>query len=371
MLGELLIETKPAKADVYLDGRIQGLSPLTLELPTGEYELELRKAGYTSQTHKLRPQTQQTARYSFELSTETQGPRLTDDQILRALIAQKDDMQKEVESPYGYQLILIEPDTFTMGMPQEFPDREIDEMQVQMRIRQPFYMGLYEVSNRDFQWFKPDHDSGRVGGVSIQSGDRPVVNVSWQEAVEFCNWLSDLQGLEPAYRLVDGKYELIEPRSDGYRLPTEAEWEYVARYHQGTARLIYPWGMELPPPDKSGNFGGSEAKILIGQSVPGYRDGYQATSPVGSFSANNLGLFDMGGNVAEWCTDYYSYTYPASPPPLVDYAGPAKGAQRLIRGSSWRSATNDDLRNTVKRNGLEGADDVGFRLVRSYPIVVE
>ena len=158
LLGELRIETKPTNADVYLDGRIQGLSPLTLELPVGDYDLELRKAGYTSQTHKLRPQANKTARYSFELMTETRGTKLTDDQILRALIAQKDDIQKEVSSPYGYRLILIEPDTYTMGLPQEFSGRGFDETPVEMRIRQPFYIGLHEVSNREFKRFKSNHE---------------------------------------------------------------------------------------------------------------------------------------------------------------------------------------------------------------------
>ena len=258
-----------------------------------------------------------------------------------------------------------------MGLPREFSGRGFDETPVEMRIRQPFYIGLHEVSNREFKRFKSNHDSGMVSGVSLQSGDRPVVNVSWKEAVEYCNWLSDIQGLKPAYRQVGDDYELIEPRSDGYRLPTEAEWEFVARYHQGAAEMIYPWGMEMPPPENSGNFAGSEAKVMIGQAVPGHRDGYLATSPVGSFSANSLGLFDIGGNVSEWCTDYYSYTYPNSPRPLVDYAGPEKGSQRLIRGSSWRSGTSSELRSTGKRYGLDGADDVGFRLARSYPIVVE
>lgn len=371
LVGDLRIETKPTKAEVYLDGRIQGLSPLNLELPIGDYDIEVRKAGYTPQTHKLRPQPNKTARYSFALISETQGSKLTDDQILRSLIAQKDDIQKEVVSPYGYRLILIEPDTYIMGLPQDFSGRGFDETPVEMRIRQPFYIGLHEVSNREFNRFKSSHDSGIVSGVSLQSGDRPVVRVSWREAVEYCNWLSDIQGLKPAYQFLADNYRLIEPRSDGYRLPTEAEWEYVARYHQGTAEMIYPWGKEMPPPEKSGNYAGSEAKVMIGQSVAGYRDGYQATSPVGSFHANFLGLFDIGGNVAEWCSDYYSYTYPTSPRPLVDYAGPEKGAQRLIRGSSWRSVTDSELRSTGKRYGLDGADDVGFRLVRSYPIVIE
>ncbi|MCZ6671674.1 MAG: PEGA domain-containing protein [Verrucomicrobia bacterium] len=369
--GKLQIDTNPAKAEIYLDGRIQGLSPITLTLPVKDHSIEIRKAGYIPQAHTLRPLANKTARYSFSLMGETKGTPLTDDQILRVLIAQKEDIQREVSSPYGYKLKLVEPDTYTMGLPKDFPGRRFDETEVRMRIRQPFYMGLYEVTNREFKMFETEHDSGMVKGVSLQSGDRPVVGVSWEKAVEYCNWLSDIQGLKPAYQKIGDAYVLIEPRTDGYRLPTEAEWEYVARYNLGNTDLTYPWGIEMPPLEKSGNYAGTEAKVMIGQSLTGYRDGYRATSPVGSFNPNSLGLYDLGGNVAEWCTDFYSYTYPSSPRPLVDYAGPEKGALRHIRGASWRSVTEGDLRNTSKRYGDEGVDDVGFRLVRSYPIVIE
>lgn len=370
-MGSLSLKTSPTKAEVYLDGRIQGLTPLTLELPVKDHTLELRKAGYLAQTHTLRPLANKTANYAFTLVGENRGAPLTDDQIVRALIAQKEDMIKEVSSPYGYPLVLIEPDTYSMGLPESYPDRQFNETEVRIRIRQPFYMGLYEVSNREYQRFKSDHDSGIVRGVSLQSGDRPVVGVSWRDAVEYCNWLSGVQGLQPAYQEIEGVYVLIEPRTDGYRLPTEAEWEYVARYNSGTTNLIYPWGIAMPPLAKSGNFAGEEAKVMLGQSIRGYRDGYRATAPRGSFSPNSLGIYDLGGNVAEWCSDYYSYTYPSEPRPLVDWAGVDKGDQRVIRGSGWRSVETKDLRNTLKRFGKDGADDVGFRLVRSYPLIIE
>ena len=256
--------------------------------------------GYIAQTHNLSPLANKTANYTFTLIGENQGAPLTDDQIVRALIAQKEDMIKEVSTPYGYKMILIEPDTYSMGLAQNYPERQFNETQVRMRIRQPFYMGLHEVSNGEYKRFKADHDSGIVKGVSLQSGDRPVVGISWREAVEYCNWLSGVQGLEPAYQEIDGNFSLIEPRTDGYRLPTEAEWEYVARYNSGTTNLVYPWGIEMPPLSKSGNFAGEEAKVMISQSIRGYRDGYRATAPRGSFSANSLGIFDLGGNVAEW-----------------------------------------------------------------------
>ena len=369
--GNLSLKTTPTNAEVYVDGRIRGLTPLTLELPVKDHSIELRKAGYTAQAHTLRPLANKTANYNFTLIGEDKGAPLTDDQIVRALIAQKEDMIKEVSSPYGYQMILIEPDTYTMGLPENYPDRQFNETEVRMRIRQPFYIGLLEVSNREYKLFKSDHDSGIVKGVSLQSGDRPVVNVSWKDAVEYCNWLSGVQGLKPAYQEVDGSFVLVEPRTDGYRLPTEAEWEYVARYNSGTTNLIYPWGIEMPPLEKSGNFAGEEAKVMIGQSIRGYRDGYRATAPRASFGENSLGISDLGGNVAEWCTDYYSYSYPSVPRPLVDWAGVEKGDQRVIRGSSWRSVESKDMRNTSKRFGKDGADDVGFRLVRAYPLIIE
>jgi formylglycine-generating enzyme required for sulfatase activity len=371
LTGTIRIETVPTKAEVFLDGRIKGLTPLALELTIQDHAFEIRKAGYLAQSHKLRPLANKTARHSFTLIGEQQGNRLTDDQIVRALIAQKDNIQKEVSTPSGNKLKLIQPDSYTMGLPENSPDKEFNEIAVRMRIRQPFYFGLYEVSNREFKVFKADHDSGIINGVSLQSGDRPVTGVTWRDAVEYCNWLSDIQGLKPAYLEIEGNFVLIEPRTDGYRLPTEAEWEYVARHQAGSTSMIYPWGMDTQPLDKSGNYAGEEAKVINGQFIKGYRDGYRATAPVGSYNPNSEGIFDMGGNVAEWCTDYYSYTYPSSPRPLVDYAGPEQGDQRVIRGSGWRSALAKELRSTAKRYGLDAADDVGFRLVRSYPIIIE
>ncbi len=100
--------------------------------------------------------------------------------------------------------------------------------------------------------FAPEHKSGLFGGVTLNSDNQPVVQVSWQDAVAYCNWLSQQDGLPPAYRTQGGELVAVTPMTTGYRLPSEAEWEWAAR--GGPAQHRYPWGDALPVAPNSGNY---------------------------------------------------------------------------------------------------------------------
>lgn len=184
----------------------------------------------------------------------------------------------------------------------------------------------------------------------IQTDDDPVVGVSWDDAMAFCQWLTDKERQEGRLKL-----------GQAYRLPRDTEWSSAVglppemgstpKERDGRIKDAYPWGNYFPPHNDDGNYAGRESKI--GQESGNYRfietlnDGYARTSPVGSFKANKFGLYDMGGNAMEWCEDLYD--------------NGSKG--HVLRGASWRGAVN----LLSSRRGFATPElreaGVGFRVV--------
>jgi formylglycine-generating enzyme required for sulfatase activity len=260
----------------------------------------------------------------------------------------------------GQELRLVPAGEFTMGSPRREAGRRANEAQRAVKLERRFYLALREVSNFEFRQFRTSHRSGFVLQQTLDLDRQPVVNVTWQDAAEYCNWLSAKDGLEPAYRGEGGKLVPVVPATNGYRLPTEAEWEWAAR---GSALRKYPWGDALPVPPGAGNFADVRAQPLVAQFLADYDDGHAATAPVGSFAANPLGFFDLGGNVAEWTHDLYT-VQPATGAVAVDPAAGGAGALRVIRGSSWRHSAVTELRLAFRDYGDGKRNDLGFRIAR-------
>jgi formylglycine-generating enzyme required for sulfatase activity len=237
----------------------------------------------------------------------------------------------------------------------------------QAQLERPFYVGLKELTNEEYLAFDAQHDSGVIERNTLSLKNQPVVHVSWNQAASFCNWLSAQEGLPAAYTEVNGEMVAVSPMNTGFRLPSEAEWAYVARYgghSEGRAALRYPWGGNMPPAAGSGNYAGAEAATLMERSLRSYQDQNPATSPVGEHPPGPLGLYDIGGNVREWMHDYYVIHTAGLGANPVDTLGPEKGTNHVIRGSGWRSASITELRLAYRDDGLEGLDDVGIRLAR-------
>ena len=137
------------------------------------------------------------------------------------------------------------------------------------------------------------------------------------------------------------------------------------RYQGRNSAPKFPWGNQLPPRRDSGNYADQSARKLVPSILPGYDDGFASTSPVGTFPANALGIYDAGGNVAEWVQDYYSVPQPGLTESVIDPLGPKRGLQHVIRGSGWRHAGVSELRNSFRDFGIQGRIDVGFRIAKN------
>ena len=348
--GTVTVSAQPQDASIVVNGQVRGEGTATLELPAAPHRIEVRKDGYQTFSRDITP------RPGYPQSLDVR--LLSDEEIRRRSTA------NTMTTSQGQVLRRIESGDIVMGSSRAEQGRRANEVIVPVRVTKPFWLGEKEVTNREFQRFRENHNSGGDYHAALSADTNPVVNVSWSDAVEYCNWLSTQEGLAPAYQKRFEKWEPVQPATNGYRLPTEAEWALAIRYAGRSEPLVFPWGNRLPPPDDSGNYADQSAEDLVPSILPGYDDGFASTAPVGSFLPNAVGLFDAGGNVSEWVQDYYSVPTPGQTEPLVDPTGPTSGTHHVIRGSSWRHAGILELRLAYREFGTDGRLDVGFRLAR-------
>ncbi|HSF19114.1 MAG TPA: PEGA domain-containing protein [Vicinamibacteria bacterium] len=347
--GDVLIAADPPDAELFVDGEPRGAASQTLRLVAVPHRITIRKEGYESYETTVTP------RPGLSLTVE----------VALANLAQKKAaaLPKVLQSSRGHEMRLVEPRRFSMGASRREPGRRANEALRDVEITRPFYMGATEVSNRQYREFKSAHRSGALSGHNLEIDHHPVVRVGWKDAAEYCNWLSAQESLAPAYQVKGSELVLADPPTNGYRLPTEAEWSLAARYATGEA-LKYPWGMSLPPEPGSGNFADLAAQGLVVTTLAGYNDGFGTTAPVDSFPANALGIHNLGGNVAEWTNDRYAINPGGGTGVETDPLGPTEGEFHVIRGSSYLHGSVTELRLSYRDYGSEPRPDLGFRIAR-------
>ncbi|GHU07721.1 hypothetical protein FACS1894151_02460 [Spirochaetia bacterium] len=256
-------------------------------------------------------------------------------------------------------IVHIQGGTFTMGSPASEVNRFEVETQHQVTVSS-FYMGKYEVTQAEYEAVMGTNPS-RFRGAQL-----PVEMVSWYDAIEYCNKRSENEGLTPAYTINKfssdpnnrstsdnvGWAVTWNRNANGYRLPTEAEWEYACR---ALSRTPFSTGSNITT--NQANYNGN---YPYNNNVKGsYR---QTTIAVGSFPANSWGLYDMHGNVFEWCWDWYgSYSSGAQ----TDPAGASSGRNRVSRGGSW-NYPGQRLRSACRFNITPSSRgyNLGFRVCR-------
>jgi len=256
------------------------------------------------------------------------------------------EKQLDLGDGLAMKFVLVPAGKFVIGDAAGLPD---EAAQAVVEIERPFYMGRFEVTNEQFAQFDPEHDSGVINerwkdrsrrGTLIDEPELPVVRVTWQRAMDFCRWLSAKTGQR-------------------CMLPTEAQWEWACRAGTATPFSIGPYA---PGTSAFANIADATAQRWNhGRAEAGYNDGVSFTAPGGQFAPNAWGLYDMHGNVAEWCRSTYK------PYPYNDRDGRNDvriSGMKVVRGGSW----NDTLRFATSASRWRYAPykpvyNVGFRVI--------
>jgi formylglycine-generating enzyme required for sulfatase activity len=341
-IGKVNISSSPS-AEIFINKRPSGSTPTTLNLIAKKQSIQLRKAGYRTITKNIVPSSKRPIIIRETLQTEA--------------AARLSEAPQKYTNSVGISLQLFRPTKFTMGAPRHQRGQRANEFIRNIELKKPFYASQYEITNAQYQKFKKSH--------SIKAGtELPATSMSWAEAAAFSSWLSKKEGLVPFYHLENGRLRKVNKSANGYRLLSEAEWEWLARRASRQSLTVFPWGNDSVVPNKAGNIADETARGLVPFYIPNYSDGFPEKAAVGSFPAEKSGLFDLTGNVSEWVHDFYSLQPPRANTVEVNPLGPRFGDVHVIKGSSSRSGTRTTLR-AAYRDGLAGRrDDVGFRIGR-------
>lgn len=346
---------QPNDAEIYVDGEYRGRVDeqpnQQIDLMAAAQRIEIRREGYVPYQSEFvaRPGIDQEIRVTL----------MTEEAARLAAI------EPEITSPGGQTLHLFYPYAYTMGASRREPGRRANEPLRDVILTRAFYLSENLVTNAQFKQFRAEHTSGVLQGQTLDNPNQPVVQVTWDEAALYCNWLSQQEGLSPFYLVEDGRVTGSNPDSTGYRLPTEAEWEWAARTEgESDVTQRFPWGNSWPPSSREGNFADESTQSFLAQFIRGYNDGYAVTANVGQFPANARGIYDMAGNVSEWVHDIYGAVSGLSTAAETDPLGPEAGRYHTIKGSSWGHGSVVELRASYRDFGEEARNDVGFRVAR-------
>jgi len=328
----------PAK--VILNGKYIGSTPLKKDIQKIKHKISYEALGHRSIRESFEPLNDKVQIYK-NLLTDKQA----------SLIDSKNNSTNSI----GSKLILMNPGSITMGSPKRESRRDINELQKKVKITKHFFISKNLITESQYKKFKK----------SSSASNLPVNNVSWIDAAKFCNWLSRKEGLDQFYIIKGDRLLYFNTKSNGYRLPTEAEWEYAAKSNNPTqGELIYAWGSDRQIRKLVGNIADQTTEGILANFVPDYDDGYLERSPVGSFRSNQNGLNDITGNLSEWVNDFYSIEIIDPSEIFTDYIGPTVGTTHVIKGSNHYSSTPLQLGLSYRTYGNAENELVGFRIAR-------
>lgn len=340
-MGRIDIESSPP-AEIELNGKPIGTTPQQLSLNAVAQKITLSKKGFINVTRIVTPSAAKSKKVSVILLSEK--------------VAKLKQAPNQYTHKAGGKLKLFRPyDTFTMGAKRSELGQRANEFLRKIRLTKAFYAGVYEVTNGEYRRY----NNNKQG-----DSESPVTSVSWIEAAGFCNWLSKQEGLMPVYQIDNKQLKVINANTDGYRLLTEAEWEWLARKSGKSVQSLFVWGNQRIIPKQAGNIADESAKGSVKTFVSKYNDGYPTVAPIGRFTKEKSGLYDQGGNVSEWTHDSYSLVLPKAGTVFQNPFDLKTASSHVIKGANWRSGSVTELRPSFREGAVKSRDDLGFRVGR-------
>ena len=335
-LSEVFISSDPP-SDVFLNEEYIGKTPFTKKIQKIKHKISFKSKGF------------RTLNESFEPTKDKQN-------IIKKLLTEKEasllENKKYSKTSIDGEIILFEPGSFLMGSSKKESRRDINEIMRSVKITKHFYISKNLITEEQYSLFKRSSKS-----------NLPVNNISWIDAAKFCNWLSSKEGFENFYEIKNNQIISFNMDSKGYRLPTEAEWEYVAKSNN-PEKYIYSWGSDRKITKLVGNIADVSTQGILSNFIDDYDDGYDERSPVGSFRSNQNDINDLTGNLSEWVNDFYSVEFVQQSKVFQDYIGPLAGTSHVIKGSNYYSSTPLQLGLSYRTYGNEPNNLVGFRIAR-------
>ena len=346
ILGKVSIKSN-FNAEIFVDGKFLGNSPYVGNLHAIKKNITIKKKGYRTFSTDIKPSREFETTVSAELITEEN--------------ARFAESLKFYETKGSNQMVLLQPGLIEMGAKRSQPGQRANETIRKVQLTKPFYLSIHEVTNSQFSSFMKKDSRGK----KLVLDELPIVDVSWNDAALYCNWLSAKEGLSLFYKVNNKKIIGFNLNSEGYRMPTESEWSWSARNlnSKKNSQIIFPWGMKMPVKKGSGNFSDESAKKTSSSYIPNYSDGFSGRSPVGSFQPNNKGVYDLGGNVSEFVNDFYSILNDSNIT-YTNLTGPNNGRGHVVKGSNWDSSSLTELRYSYRDESSIGDNKTGFRIAR-------
>lgn len=335
-LSEVFISSDPP-SDVFLNDEYIGKTPFTKKIQKIKHKISFKSKGF------------RTLNESFEPTKDKQN-------ITKKLLTVKEasllENKKYSRTSIDGEIILFEPGSFLMGSSKIESRRDINEIMRSVKITKHFYISKNLITEEQYSLFKRSSKS-----------NLPINNISWIDAAKFCNWLSSKEGFENFYEIKNDQIISFNMDSKGYRLPTEAEWEYVAKSNT-PEKYIYSWGSDRKINKLVGNIADVSTQGILSNFIDDYDDGYDERSPVGSFKSNQNDINDLTGNLSEWVNDFYSVEFVQQSKVFQDYIGPLAGTSHVIKGSNYYSSTPLQLGLSYRTYGNAPNELVGFRIAR-------
>ncbi|MFT6738352.1 MAG: sulfatase activating formylglycine-generating enzyme, partial [Kangiellaceae bacterium] len=341
LYGSVTITTN-VPAGLSVNGNDAELSPVSKRLLSVIQTVQAQAQGYRSVKRSFTPVANKSINIDITLLTEFNARRAEGKPLFADTL--------------GITMRKFRGDEFTLGSPANETGRRRNEHQVDVDFSRLFWVSEKEITQTQFGAFLAANNSVK--------SNLPVTGVSWLEAARYANWLSQQEGLPVFYRFQNGRYAGANISSNGYRLPSEAEWEWLAKKAKRAVSTVYVWGNQEKLRDNVGNFAD---KSMLGKQLiffDEYEDGKTGVAEVGSFKADRAGLYDLDGNVSEWVHDFYTTGIPDTSKRHIDYLGAPRGETWVIKGGNFESGRLRELRGAFREFSAAGKATVGFRIAR-------